>query len=586
VTELRHLDPLREPGPLVTAHQLPAVLVERDLFLAACPGSGKTRVAAVRVARLVEDGHTVALCSYTNTGIDELRDTLAHDVGLTLGPQHFSGTLHQFLLRYVLHPFGQLVIGCAGSPRVLGPDASSWPSVVFDKPTIRLGLDRFQFQQDGSMCIRAKDPKFPYSPVKAVAMRGDHARSEKLRLARHRGWVSMDDAMYWALQVLRRHPWVATAITHRFDEILVDEAQDTSELQLACLRQLHETGTLASLTLVGDLDQSIYSYNGAHPAGCAELARDRGLQRVALTENRRSSQLICNLTAPLHSRENPDVATGPDRDCTWQPELTLYPAGDPAAAVEPFRARLIELDEQPDEAAVLARKNDLVEIINGGATPEKMNKNAVMIARLVHAERHGAAIGRRDLDRLDRALAVIAWDREDLTGEPADVRWVLRQASMALLTDAPALDTDLGSWTEDLRRPMTEAVARLSDRPARKIGQWLRVTREMRTLQVSELVAKVEPTLRARTVHDIKGCTRSAVLLVIGKGRSGRPSPAERLASAFESSAGAHDDAEEVRISYVALTRARRLCRIALPDDTRTTVVRRLVASGLLLRPL
>lgn len=38
-----------------------------------------------------------------------------------LGPQHFSGTLHQFLIRYVLNPFGQLVLGCPGSPRVLRP---------------------------------------------------------------------------------------------------------------------------------------------------------------------------------------------------------------------------------------------------------------------------------------------------------------------------------------------------------------------------------------------------------------------------------------------------------------------------------
>jgi DNA helicase II / ATP-dependent DNA helicase PcrA len=572
-------DPLRQAGPLVSGHQLPAVLIERDLHLAACPGSGKTRTAAVRVARLAEDGIRVAMCSYTNTGVDELRQTLAHEVGHTLGPQHFCGTLHQFLLRYVLHPFGQLVLGCTGSPRILGPDASAWPSIVFDRPTIRLGLHRFQFRPDGALCIRNRDAKFPYDSATAVAMRGERARREKLRLARDRGWVSTDDAMYWALRVLREHPWAATAVTQRFDEILVDEAQDTSELQLACLRELHLTGTLSSLTLVGDVDQSISSYNGAHPDGCEELAQDRGLHRVVLRENRRCSQAICDVTTPLHSRAAPDAATGLDRDCPWPPELVLYPVDDPAAVVDRFSKRLADLGENPDEAAVLTRTNELAAAINGSTCPNGVNKKALAIARLVHTQRRGATLGRRDLDWLDRALAVVAWDREDLTAEPADTRWALRRASMTLLATAPPLDTDLGAWTTALRGPMADAVALLADQPAHKIGPWLRVTSAMNGHPVADLLAHSSPALQARTVHDVKGESRSSILLVVGKASRLR-NPAGLLGSALAGHPVAPEDAEETRISYVALTRARRLCRVALPDNTPANIVDQFTTSG------
>ncbi len=570
---------LREAGPLVSSHQLPAVLLERDLYLAACPGSGKTRTAAVRVARIAEDGLRVAVCSYTNTGVHELRQTLAHEVGHTLGPQHFCGTLHQFLLRYVLHPFGQLVLGCTGSPRILGPDASAWPSIVFDKPTIRLGLQRFQFRPDGSLCIRGRDAKFPYDSATAVAMRGNRAQREKLRLARDRGWVSTDDAMYWALRVLREHPWVATAVTRRFDEILIDEAQDTSELQLACVRELHLTSTLTSLTLVGDLDQSIYSYNGAHPAGCEELAHDRGLHCVVLRENRRCSQPICDITAPLHSRAAPDVATGLDRDCPWPPELVLYPVDDPGAVVDPFSKRLAELGENPDEAAVLTRTNELADSINGSASPNEVNRKALAIARLVHTQRRGATLGRHNLDWLDRALAVVAWDREDLTDEPADTRWALRCASMTVLATAPPLDTDLGSWTKALRQPMADAITPLAEQPARKIGTWLRVTSAMNAHLVADLLAHSSPALQARTVHDVKGESRSSVLLVVGRASRFR-NPAGLLGSALAGRPVAPEDAEEMRISYVALTRARRLCRVALPDKTPADIVDQFTTSG------
>lgn len=562
--------PLRDAAEAsVTAHQLPAVETDRDLFLEACPGSGKTRTAAARVARLARDGLRVAVCSYTNTGVEELRRALHRDIGHTLGPQHFSGTLHQFLLRYVLYPFGQLAIGCHGSPRVLGPDASVWPTIGFDKTTIRLGVQYFQFRPDGSLCVRTPPSTFPYDSATAVRMRGARARQQKQTLARRCGWVSTDDAMHWALEVLRHHPWVASAIARRFDEVLVDEAQDTSELQLACLRALHDTGALRSLTLIGDLDQSIYSYNGAHPAGCAELASRRGLETVVLSENRRCSQRICDVTAPLQRRGTPDTATGPDSACSWSPEVVLYPADDPAAVVDSFRARLLELGEELGRAAVLTRTNDLADRINRTATPAGVNTRALSIARLVHGLRHGATIGRRAVDRLERSLALLAWDREDLTGASVDELFALRRAVMALLAGAPALDTDLGSWTTALRAPMAEAIGLLTERPAHRIGQWLRVTAPMRDVPVADLAATAAPHLSARTVHDVKGSTFCAVALVLPRTRSSRrDDPAETLGRALSGVPTPAEAAEEMRIAYVALTRARRLCRVALPDST------------------
>src|SRR5664280_334762 len=101
-------DPLCEPG-FLTQHQLRAVTAERDVFLTACPGSGKTRAGGVRVARLDSDGRRVAACSYTNVGVEQIRRIVSGDLGRVLAPQHFIGTLHAFLLRYVVYPFGHLV---------------------------------------------------------------------------------------------------------------------------------------------------------------------------------------------------------------------------------------------------------------------------------------------------------------------------------------------------------------------------------------------------------------------------------------------------------------------------------------------
>ena len=106
--------------------------------------------------------------------------------------------------------------------------------------------------------------------------------------------ATYDDAMYWSLLVLRRFPAVAAAVAGRFDELLVDEAQDTSELQLACLVELCTTDRLRSLVLVGDLEQSIYSFQGATPQELADVVRHRNLTPMSLVENHRSSQHLCD----------------------------------------------------------------------------------------------------------------------------------------------------------------------------------------------------------------------------------------------------------------------------------------------------
>ena len=78
--------------------------------------------------------------------------------------------------------------------------------------------------------------------------------------------------MWIALQVLTKFPVLAEAVASRFDELLLDEAQDTSELQLACLELIQKTGRMTSMVLIGDLEQSIYSFQGASAERSAALA--------------------------------------------------------------------------------------------------------------------------------------------------------------------------------------------------------------------------------------------------------------------------------------------------------------------------
>ena len=574
-------DQLREPG-FLTEHQLRAVRPERDIFLTACPGSGKTRAGGVRVARLADDGLRVAACSYTNVGVEQIRRVLARDLGISLGPRHFVGTLHSFLLRYVLYPFGHLVTGSQGSPRLISDDAA-WPDITFNNDNrVRLPLWRFRFRPDGSLCVRSVPPRFKHKPEDAAAIGQADALRLKANYARASGLVSFDDAMYWSMRVLLDHPDLAAAVAGRFDELLVDEAQDTSELQLACLQALCATDRLGSLTLIGDLEQSICSYTGASRSGCEQLAEQRGLQPVELRENHRSSQRICDVAVHFCSRPEPDRAVGEDAAHPWEPELLLYPKDQPAEAVAAFRSRLDVLGHDAADAAVLARGNALVDDLNGRSTPVKVAPRTLAVGRAVSALRGaGTTLGRRDLEAIDRIVAFCAWDSKDLSVLESDARWAVRRATMEMLHGAPDLSSDLRSWIRGTAAVLATATVPLVDTPSHAAGRVLSSATGQEAHVASEILIPAARSLAAQTVHAIKGESRGAVLVVVDRLRRGRGGNQGALWSRpLLGEVVTADEAEELRIAFVALTRARRFCALALPADSPTEVIQAFTGVG------
>ena len=565
-------DPLREPG-FLTEHQLRAVEADRDIFLTACPGSGKTRAAGVRVARLADDGRRVAACSYTNVGVEQIRHVLANDLRRSLDSRHFVGTLHGFLLRYVLYPFGHLVTGSEETPRLIGDDGP-WREVIFGGDNrIRLPVSRFHFRPDGSLCVRSVPPRFPHMPEAAAVMGQSDALRFK-RAAAGNGYVSFDDAIYWALRVLQDQPEISAAVAGRFDELLVDEAQDTSELQLACLHALCETGKLRSLVLVGDLEQSISAYTGASRDRCERLAEHRGLASISFTENHRSSQKICDVAVHFCSRGAPDHAVGEDADCQWEPELLLYPADQPDVALGRFRERLEELGDDPGQAAVLARSNALVDELNGRTTAVEIRPRPLALGRAVTALRGAGTLGRRDLEAVDRLISHAAWDAGDLALLDQPERWQVRQATMTLLKTSPDLSENVRVWIQGAARALGGVVAGLVDAPAHKAGQVLASSAAQEDHVAGEVFAAHANELQAQTVHDIKGETRGAVLVVVDRLRSRRHGAQSELWSRpLLGEVVAEEDAEELRIAFVALTRARRYCAVALPGNCGDEVI-------------
>jgi DNA helicase-2/ATP-dependent DNA helicase PcrA len=547
----------------LTLQQRELVGADGDFLLIACPGSGKTRTGAARVGALAAAGKKVAVCSYTNVGADRIA-TVIGEMDVQLGPEHFVGTLHSFLLRYVVYPFG-FTAGCREGPH-LRQSPEKTVAYKGDYKT-RVNVDDLRMRPDGTLALRSRPQYLSHISHEeiAAAVEADVLRVKQGLLKA--GYVSFDDAMYLALCILRQEPALATALAGRFDEILLDEAQDTSELQLACLDELKGTGRLESLVLVGDLEQSIFAFSGASAERCQTLANTHGLRTEALTQNHRCSQLICDVAVHFCERNSPDEAVGRHAKCPIAPEVVLYTPGDPAAAVETFRARLAEHGANPARSAVLARGNALVLELNGGKAPVAVAERPTTLGRAVAALRHGT-LTRTQLDLVQRIVSHAAWDETVLDRLSAEQREALRDVSIRFLAGLGSLDGDLREWIKDAAGRLRQALELLVDAPSHKAGQVL-ASKAAQSGTVARAVFISEATeLRAQTVHDIKGEDRDAVMVVIDRPRSKRHgAQAELWGSALAGEEIDAKDAEEKRIAFVALTRAERICVVALPDD-------------------
>jgi ATP-dependent DNA helicase UvrD/PcrA len=549
----------------VSDQQRGAVRAEGNYFLLSRPGSGKTRIVGIRLARLAAQQQPlrVAATSYTNVAIRQIEATV-RERGIVLDARHFTGTIHQFLLDYVVYPFGQL-LGIRQPCNLIMDEAwPGWPPVIYQgDQSKRLPVGALHYTATGTFVVHTR-PTIGVSREDAATTQIQQVRAKKQE-ARKRGLVSGSDAMYYAQKLLTDHPELCAAVAQRFDEVIVDEAQDTSDVQLKCLELLHGSGKLRSLVLVGDLEQSIYSFQGAQPPLCQALVDHCGLTELPLTENFRSSQAICDLTCRFCGRTDPDEAVGQNKDCEIPPEIVIYDQGNLRSAVEAFQSRLAHHEIAEGGAVVLARRRKFRDQINGIERVEGLHRFVISLGRLGASIREQRTIDRDLLRTAERLLADMAWGDDPIVAE-TDRHLAVRHALMTLMKDLPDFDRTLADWIAQAREKVKIVLAELTDDPARKPQHVLRSKASFSAIQASDVFSTQPTSLLARTVHDVKGESHEAVLLVV-QPRHGQSDQAGLWSAPLLGEAVDESQEEELRIAYVALTRAERYCAVALPNS-------------------
>jgi DNA helicase-2/ATP-dependent DNA helicase PcrA len=293
-------DQTRDPAYLkaLNPQQREAVLhAGSPLLILAGAGSGKTRVITAKIAYLIDrqdvDPGSILAVAFTNKAADEMRDRVR---SLTpTGGQVMINTFHAFGA-WLLRRYGGEIGIQRGFTICDDQDSFSLLKRIV-KEEIGDALARHHLKELAAWIARAKDhcllpeeaaleSRGPVPGLDAVKIYGLYQQ----RLDRS-GCLDFGDLLVRTVKLLESRREVRKRIQQRFRAILVDEYQDSNYAQFRLLQQLHDGQNY--LCVVGDEDQSIYSFRGAELDNILSFSEKfPGTQIVRLEENYRSTQTI------------------------------------------------------------------------------------------------------------------------------------------------------------------------------------------------------------------------------------------------------------------------------------------------------
>ena len=295
--------------------------VEGPLLLLAGAGSGKTRVITHRIAHLIEThripGPAVLAVTFTNKSADEMRERVKGLLSDT-NPANMPlvSTFHSFCVR-VLRRDGESLSGIrTGFTRRFTIYDDDDQLALMKSIYKQLGLDEkfMQYRAALSRVSHAKShDETPQDWYKAASdpkltrlAKIYDVYEERLRQANS---LDFDDLLLESVRLLRHDDALRQLYNRRYEFVMIDEYQDTNRSQYELMRLLTEARH--NVCVVGDEDQSIYSWRGADIRNILDFERDYpDAVVIRLEQNYRSTKNILQAASAV-------VANNIERKGKW-----------------------------------------------------------------------------------------------------------------------------------------------------------------------------------------------------------------------------------------------------------------------------
>ncbi len=270
---------------------------EKYLRIIAGAGSGKTRVLTTRIAHLIQDErrapHRILAITFTNKAANEMKDRVRKMLKDETSSPWIS-TIHSLCVRILRED-----ITCMGWPRNFTVMDQDDQKAVIREAYKQFNIAASTISFSAMLDYISNNKSAEITVERAYAMAGSFS-GDKTKAQVYEYYVKrqqdlyaldFDDLILVTVKMFRTFSEVLGKWQKRYDDILVDEFQDIDKIQYTLIRQL--TGPENSLLVVGDPDQTIYTWRGADVNIIMNFEKDfKGTKTIILNENYRSTSCI------------------------------------------------------------------------------------------------------------------------------------------------------------------------------------------------------------------------------------------------------------------------------------------------------
>lgn len=585
--------------------------IDESCFLKACPGSGKTEVvgikAAYEIANWKDSFAGIAVLSFTKNAAKEIADrvTVYDGINATKHP-HYIGTIDSWLHNYIFHPFGHKVVSFQGR----NEDKSF---ILVDGAEKHDFLHSYQTehysQQDKPDPIQVNKYYFNFKEdiesIKYNFNEFDKLKKENLKIKKHAflkaGISTYQDAEFICYKVLKENNCILENLANRFPVIIVDECQDLSYSQLAIFHLLLKKDV--KLFFIGDLNQAIYEFRKVYTENIEAFVLSNNIVSKELTQNYRSNQQIVNICQKLqHKLSNISIPSIKGNEKHALVECAIVWIYDnieelPSKFINFIEQSNIKIKEKQAEngiseenlscfinvqnSAILGRSHSLLSKIRPN-TDNQLCKIG-LFANALNCWNTDNRIGKdmqNALQQLGKSICILAYDGKGNYNHQYcpeglnQIHWrlflyeMLEESSKILY---PFGEKTWSTWVSQLKSFLEGKWIDLpieghewKSQNGKSVKDKIKSpTGEANNKVIETLKTKVSSNsnaIRLTTIHDIKGETLDAVLLISAKDKKSEGGYFEHWTDISEK-----NKKEYIRFAYVASSRPKHLLIWAIP---------------------
>lgn len=567
--------------------------IDDNIFLKACPGSGKTEVLGIKSAYEINSWENknrgIAILTFTNSAEDEIRNRVETYLDEKLKYPNYIGTFTSWIHGYIANPFLSKVTNYKGdkdydkSIRLIesGENPNFINRFSSEYGYVQLGnINPCEYYYDFKLekiiyCGNRSNNGQPIldSLLESNKWRFDDLENLKVQFWK-KGFYLYEDIEYLVYKLLYENEEIAKLIATRFPIILIDECQDLSYIQLEIMKLINKQGS--KIHLIGDLDQAIYGFRNINPQDIIEFIDGLEFTEIELTKNYRSCQSIVDISDLIINR-NSNIVGCVSSKVTEPLIAILYKKDKEIEASKEFTKLITENNLSMKNSRIIVRGNSLKYKLLGLKNQNTSSNTLEDIARAIYL-----SIGTDNVYEFKMSFELFAKSiqriyfsnveclNKQYFYKPAEMEmheWkkLLYDIKNILISNEELLDFSKtwSSWKSKLKKIMDKSVSILPiiNENECRLGN-IRSGNTTKTLD-DVLFCKTDNDIehKIETIHGCKGMSLDAVLFM-----------SVYTASRSEDS-GAHwkdwFDEEEIgeknRLAYVAFSRARHMLVLGIP---------------------